>query len=158
MAGIQKTQNGINNMNQIKLNTTRNTSGILVVKVLVNDELIFATSSGHQLACAMHQFGIDSFVQLRSELLNNNENPEDQVSHFNEQQAIQDQIFWYYALVGFVQMQSRKDLRSDAEYLFVASHLPPHLVRERVDATELCSESARGYFNQFVSYPSVTTC
>ncbi|MYM23268.1 hypothetical protein GTP46_11485 [Duganella sp. FT135W] len=138
-------------MNQIKLNPSRKTSGALLVNVLVNDKLVFATASGQQLACAVHEIGIKSFVQLSDEILGAKSNQD------NPRQTIEDQIFWHDVLVGFVDLQSRPDTKNSAEYQFVASILPSYLVSSELRATPSCSETAQTYFRQFVTYPPLNT-
>ncbi|MYM30679.1 hypothetical protein GTP58_20305 [Duganella sp. CY15W] len=136
-------------MNQIKLNTSRNAPGFLVVNLLVNGELAFATTSGQQLACAIHEIGIESFVQLIDTV-----SPEES-THDRPFGAIEDQIVWHDVLMGFIQLQTQPDAKNSAEYQFVAGMLPEHLRSTTRDATFSSSETAVTYFKQFVTYPAV---
>jgi hypothetical protein len=134
-------------MNQIKLNPTRKHSGALLINLHVNNELVFATTSGQQLACAVHEIGIQSLVQLSDEIMGAKSKLD------SPMQQLEDQIFWHDVLMGFLQLLSRPDANQGAEYQFVASILPSHLSSTARCTTPFCSDTAQTYFRQFVAYP-----
>lgn len=105
------------NKNQYKLKPSRNSSGAMVVKLLANENIIFITSRGYQLGCALHALGLNHLSKVGGSVLG-----------YNVGSSSEEQAFWGETMAALTMNSVIPSGGNGPEYHLVSSHLPGHLV------------------------------
>ncbi|MYM23267.1 hypothetical protein GTP46_11480 [Duganella sp. FT135W] len=140
-------------MNQIKLSMSRNSSHALVANLHINGEVVFATSKGYQLGCALHALGISGLKTSGAAFtLAVNENGAF-LGHKFEISA-KESVF-VGSLTGGLMVAMLSGGRNDPEYHLVRNLLPKNLVTCPEPEAIECTEEDIEYFKQFIYHPIV---
>jgi hypothetical protein len=141
------------NANQIKLSMSRNSKRALIANLSVNDEEIFATSSGHLLACALHVIGAEAVDTSDSESLL----ALDEQGKFFGYEFVggaKEDVFIGQMGAGLM-LANLKSGVNDPAYRLVRSLLPQHHGASSNGDTAECPEEPGNYYKKFIYFPYV---